>query len=176
MTIQTTSWEMFNSREARRIFLKYRPWRCTTFKKRLSLRYIKPLDIFKDVRYVSYWLVLPHGLLTVHFLLSVLIFKKYHRVRDYIIHQDSELFDKEHSYDEKGIIILDRDVKMLRTKVISFVRVQRKNHSIEEATWGNEAIMHRCYPYLFINSGNLCCFSYLGSNCCMRMNKCLTGI
>lgn len=39
------------------------------------------------------------------------------------------------SFEEEPIAILDRQVRKLRTKEIVSVKVQRKHHSVGEATW-----------------------------------------
>ncbi|XP_047268924.1 uncharacterized protein LOC124898875 [Capsicum annuum] len=63
------------------------------------------------------------------------------------------LLDENLSYKEEPIAIVDRDVCMLSTKEIMFLKVQWKNHPIEDAIWETEADMCSMYPYLFADLG-----------------------
>ena len=65
------------------------------------------------------------------------------------------------SYEEDPVVILDREVRKLRSKEIASIKVQLKNQPVEESTWENEADMQERYPHLFTNSGTLSrpCFS-----------------
>lgn len=67
---------------------------------------------------MAYRLVIPPSILGVHPVFYVSMLKKCHGDRDYIIHWNSELFDKDISYKEETIAILDRDMRKPRTKVI----------------------------------------------------------
>lgn len=62
----------------------------------------------------------------------VSMLQKYHEDGDYIILWDPQLFDKELSYEEEPIGILNKDMRNLRTKFIHCVKVQWRNHPIEE--------------------------------------------
>ena len=127
-------------------------------KGKLSLSYIEPFEILNKVGFMDYRLALPPSLLGVHAIFNVSILKKYHGDKNYIIHWDSELFDKELSYEEETIAILDRDVRELRTMIIPSVKVQFRNHPIKESTRKTEADMQKRYPQLFTNSSNSCLF------------------
>ncbi|XP_017638732.1 uncharacterized protein LOC108480296 [Gossypium arboreum] len=50
---------------------------------------------------------------------------------------------------EKLVQILDRDIKVLRTKSIPLVKVLWRNHGTEEATWELKDSMRQQYPHLF---------------------------
>ena len=56
------------------------------------------------------------------------------------------------TFDEEPKAILDRKVKQLRNKQVPLVKVLRKHHGMEEATWEPESTMRAQYPQLF-NSG-----------------------
>ena len=58
------------------------------------------------------------------------------------------------TYEEESIEILAQEVKELRKKRIPLVKVLRRNHKTEEATWESEEVMLQQYPQLF-NEGNL---------------------
>ena len=62
------------------------------------------------------------------------------------------------TFKEEPVEVLDRKVKMLRTKVIPMVKVLWKYHDVREATWETEEQMRKQYPQLFNNSGmNFAC-------------------
>ncbi|XP_052485147.1 uncharacterized protein LOC128040439 [Gossypium raimondii] len=54
------------------------------------------------------------------------------------------------TYEEELIRILAREVKVLRNKKISLVKVLWLKHGIEEATWEPKDTMKECYPNLLI--------------------------
>ena len=58
------------------------------------------------------------------------------------------------TYEEKPEMILERQVKKLRTKEIPMVKVKWSYHSPREATWEVEEAMRKKYPKLFENKGN----------------------
>ncbi|KAL9390420.1 hypothetical protein Peur_019025 [Populus x canadensis] len=53
----------------------------------------------------------------------------------------------------KPVKILDRDVKVLRNKIVSLVRVLWRNSRIEEETWERESEMKQKFPHLFFDIG-----------------------
>ena len=57
------------------------------------------------------------------------------------------------TYEEEPVEILAREVKELRNKRISLVKVFWRNHKIEESIWESEETMRQQYPQLF-NEGN----------------------
>jgi len=62
--------------------------------------------------------------------------------------QDVEI-DKNLSYKEYPISILDFSERKTRTKTIKIVKVQWSRHTTEEATWEVEDKIRRDYPHLF---------------------------
>ena len=62
--------------------------------------------------------------------------------------QDVEI-DKNLSYKEYPISILDFSERKTRTKTIKMVKVQWSHHSTEEITWEVEDKMRMEYPHLF---------------------------
>ncbi|WMV14743.1 hypothetical protein MTR67_008128 [Solanum verrucosum] len=122
-------------------------------KGKLSLRYISPFEVLKCVRPIAYRLALPPNLSGVHPVFHVSMLKRYHGDRDYIIKWDSIVLDKNLQYEEELIVILDRDVRKLRTKDIKSVKVQWKHHPVKEATWKTKRDMRDKYPQLFVESG-----------------------
>ena len=57
--------------------------------------------------------------------------------------------DENLSYEEVPVEILDIQVKRLRNKEVSTVKVIWRNHIVEGATWEAKADMRFHYPYLF---------------------------
>ena len=53
------------------------------------------------------------------------------------------------SYEDVLVEILDRQIKRLRNKSISIVKVLWRNHLVEDATWEVEVNMGSRYPNLF---------------------------
>ncbi|XP_069150238.1 uncharacterized protein [Solanum lycopersicum] len=122
---------------------------------KLSPRYIGPFEVLKRVGDVAYELALPPGLSGLHPVFHVSMLKKYHGDGNYIIRWDSILLDKNLSYEEEPISILDREVRKLRSKEIAAIKVQWKDQPVEESTWESEVDMKERYPRLFTNSGTL---------------------
>ena len=50
---------------------------------------------------------------------------------------------------EEPVQILERDVKVLRKKLVPLVKVLWRNHGVEEATWEPEEAVQHQYPHLF---------------------------
>jgi len=59
---------------------------------------------------------------------------------------------KDLSYKEHPVKILETTERVTRSKVIRMCKVQWNRHSEEEATWGREDDMRSEYPYLFESS------------------------
>ena len=115
--------------EGEQVLLKVAPIKgVMRFGKRgkLSPRYIGPFEVLKRMGEVAYELALPPGLSGVHPVFHVSMQKKYHGDGNYIIHWDSILLDKNLSYEEEPISILDREVRKLRSKVIKSIKFQWK--------------------------------------------------
>ncbi|XP_015081482.1 uncharacterized protein LOC107025169 [Solanum pennellii] len=62
-------------------------------------------------------------------------------------------FDQNLTFEEEPIIILDRQIRKLRSKEIASVKVQWKHRPVKEATWETESDMRSKYPHLFERSG-----------------------
>ena len=58
------------------------------------------------------------------------------------------------TYDEEQKAILAREVKQLRNKQVPLIKVLRKHHGMEEATWEPESTMRAQYPQLFSSGIN----------------------
>ena len=60
----------------------------------------------------------------------------------------------EFSIDEEPKAILDREVKQLRNKQVSLVKVLWQHHGMKEATWEPESTMRAQYQQFFDSSMN----------------------
>ncbi|XP_059294440.1 uncharacterized protein LOC132047409 [Lycium ferocissimum] len=92
---------------------------------------VRDLEFMK----VDYELALPLGLLGVHSVFHVSMLKRYHLDCSYTICWDFVLLDENSSYKNEPIAILDRQVRMLRSKEITSVKVRCKHRLVYEATW-----------------------------------------
>ena len=120
---------------------------------KLSPRYVGQFEILKRVGTVAYQLALPPELSRIHDTFHVSQLRRYIPDPSHVIEYEP-LVDQEHlSYEEVPTRILDRQEKVLRNKVIPFVKVQWANHSEREATWELEGNLKERYPHLFHTSG-----------------------
>lgn len=83
---------------------------------------------------IAYELTLPPDLSHVHNVFHVSMLKKYMCDPSYVLGFEPLQVKENLSYDEKPVQILDRKEQVLRSTVILYVKVLRKNHFIEEAT------------------------------------------
>ena len=67
----------------------------------------------------------------------------------HIIEYEPLQFDKDLTYEEMPVQIIDRKEQVLMNKVIHSVKVIWRNHGAEEATWELEDVMMKSYPLLF---------------------------
>ncbi|WMV07589.1 hypothetical protein MTR67_000974 [Solanum verrucosum] len=103
-------------------------------KGKLSLRYIGPYRIAKRIDNVAYELELPQELATVHPVFHVSMLKKCMGDLSLIIPTEDIGIKDSLSYEKIPVQILDRQVRKLRTKEVSSVKVFWRNQFVEEAT------------------------------------------
>ncbi|XP_047978812.1 uncharacterized protein LOC125220706 [Salvia hispanica] len=135
-----------------KVFLKVSPSKGITrfgVKGKLKPRFIRPYGILEGVGLVAYRLALPPSLGNVHNVfhasqLRIHVFDPKHVIRyeDVAVHPDL-------GYEEQPQMILDQKVQTSRNKSTAFVKIQRRNHGPEEATWELEDKMIELYPKLF---------------------------
>ncbi|GJU71323.1 putative nucleotidyltransferase, ribonuclease H [Tanacetum coccineum] len=136
-----------------RVFLKVSPFRGVKrfgIKGKLSPRFIGPFEILERIREVSYRLALPPQLSHVHDVFHVSLLRGYHY---HPLHVASYPFDQiqpDMSLSEEPESILDRQERVMRNKVIPFVKILWKNHPEREATWETEESMRASYPHFFV--------------------------
>src|SRR5262249_39569593 len=120
---------------------------------KLNPRYVGPYEILEKIGDVAYRLALPPNLEGVHNVFHVSMLRKYVRDPEEIVALEPLEVQPNLSTIEKSIRITDTKEKILRTKVIKYVRAQWTNQTEHEATWELEEEMRTKYPELFNNSG-----------------------
>ncbi|WMV46376.1 hypothetical protein MTR67_039761, partial [Solanum verrucosum] len=116
-------------------------------KGKLSPRFVGPYQVLNRIGKVAYELDLSNELAPVHPIFHVSMLKKCIGDPVTIIPLEGLGFDESLSYEE--IEILDGQVKRLRNKEVSSVKILWRNHLVESATWEGEANMKSLYPHLF---------------------------
>ncbi|XP_070008408.1 uncharacterized protein [Nicotiana sylvestris] len=121
-------------------------------KRKLSPRFIGHFDILDRVIEVAYRLVLPSSLSVVHLVFHMSMLQKYHGDPSYVFDFSTVQLDKDLTYEEESLAILDRQVYQLRSKSYPPVRVQWRGQPGEAATWESKSNMHSRYRHLFPDS------------------------
>ncbi|XP_069145599.1 uncharacterized protein [Solanum lycopersicum] len=104
-------------------------------KVKLSPRYVGPYEILQRVGEVAYELAFPAELASVHPLFHVSMLKKCLGDPTSILPFERLGVDENLSFEEVPVEILDKQVKGLRNKEISTVKVFWRNHLVQGATW-----------------------------------------
>ncbi|XP_039120511.1 uncharacterized protein LOC120256910 [Dioscorea cayenensis subsp. rotundata] len=117
---------------------------------KLSPRFIGPFEILERIGEVAYRLALPPSLSRVHDVFHVSMLKKFIPNPDHVIQFSDFELSNDLTYEEQPIKIVDFKEQTLRSRVISYVKVQWSNHSEREATWELESEIKGRYPYLFL--------------------------
>ncbi|XP_070028963.1 uncharacterized protein [Nicotiana sylvestris] len=116
---------------------------------KLSLRYIGPYRIIRKVGQVAYELDLPSDLESVHLVFHVSMLRKCIGDPSRVVSVGDIHVTEQLSYEETPIVILDRQVRRLRTKDVASVKVLCRNNNLEEMTCEAKEDMKSRYPYLF---------------------------
>ena len=120
---------------------------------KLSPRYIGPFEIVDRIGPVAYRLDFPEELARVHNVFNISMLRKYISDPSHVLEATEIELRDDLSYEEQPVQILGREEKELRNKTISLVKVLRRNHLVEEATWEREDQMRSQYPHLFHDTG-----------------------
>ncbi|KAL4367743.1 hypothetical protein GQ457_05G022050 [Hibiscus cannabinus] len=140
-----------------KVFLKVSPWKKVLRfgkKGKLSPRYIDPFEVLEKVGTVAYRLALPPEFDKIHNVFHVSMLKRYRSDPSHVLEPEEVELNPDLSYEEEPVMILDLEVKRLRNKNVSLVKVLCRNHNVEEATWEPEETMKEQYPYLFDSGKN----------------------
>nr|AAX93001.1 retrotransposon protein, putative, Ty3-gypsy sub-class [Oryza sativa Japonica Group]ABA91620.1 retrotransposon protein, putative, Ty3-gypsy subclass [Oryza sativa Japonica Group] len=115
---------------------------------KLAPRYIGPYLITARRGEVAYQLELPEGLADVHNVFHVSQLKKCLRVPEEQVPLGNIELEKNLTYKERPIKVLEEAVRQTRRKTIKFYKVQWSNHSEDEATWEREDLLRAEFPEL----------------------------
>ena len=96
--------------------------------------YVGPYQVFQRVRKVAYELRLPSELALVHLVFHVSMLKKCIGDPVSILPVEALGMDERLSYEEVPMEILYRQVKKLKNKEVTSVKVLRRNHLVGGAT------------------------------------------
>ena len=122
-------------------------------KGKLNPIFIGPYEMIEKVGLVAYRLELPSELEKIHNMFHVSMLQSYQSDSSHVVSSETIELRPNLTYEEKPVEILAREVKELRNKKISLVKVMWRNHKTKEATWESEEMMQQQYPQLF-NEGN----------------------
>ncbi|XP_070041251.1 uncharacterized protein [Nicotiana tomentosiformis] len=115
----------------------------------LKISPMKGVMRFGKKRKLSPRIELPPEMSLVNPMFQVSILKKVVGDPSLIIPVKTIEVNEELTYEEISVSILDRQVRKLRNKEITSVKVLWRNQQVEEATWESEEEMKKKYPHLF---------------------------
>ncbi|XP_060672434.1 uncharacterized protein LOC132803434 [Ziziphus jujuba] len=98
---------------------------------------------------LAYRLALPLALSGVHNVFHVSMLHKYVHDPSLVVSFEHLQLNRDLTYEELPLRIVDQKEKEQRTKKTSLVKVLWRNHTVEEATWEREDEIHEKYPHLF---------------------------
>ncbi|XP_028088278.1 uncharacterized protein LOC114288862 [Camellia sinensis] len=140
------------------VFIRVTPMKGQTRfgrKRKLIPCYIGPIQILKKLGPVAYHIALPSGMEQMHNVFHVSMFHGYLRDPFHVIDYHRIMLDDDMIYENKPIQLIDQQVKQLRSKSISMVKVEWNEHYGKEETWEKDDEMRKRYLELFLNGGNL---------------------
>ncbi|XP_070045416.1 uncharacterized protein [Nicotiana tomentosiformis] len=108
-------------------------------KGKLSPRYIRPFEVLERIGEVAYKLSLPPRLSAVHPIFYVSTLVKYYDDPSHVLDFFSFQLDKDLTYIEKPVAILDKQVRKLSSKNIAYVKVQWRGHPVDKGSMGYRA-------------------------------------
>ena len=120
-----------------KVFLKVSPWKKVMRfgkKGKSSPRFISPYEVIEKVGPVAYCLALPPELEKIHNVFHESILRRYRSDPSHVVTSETIKLRPDLTYEEEPIEILAHEVKELRNKKISLVKVLWRNHKTEEAT------------------------------------------
>nr|AAV43966.1 putative polyprotein [Oryza sativa Japonica Group] len=115
---------------------------------KLAPHYIGPYLITAKRGEVVYQLELPEGLADVHNVFHVSQLKKCLCVPEEQVPLGNIELEKNLTYKERPIKVLEEAERQTRRKTIKFYKVQWSNHSEDEATWEREDLLRAKFPEL----------------------------
>ena len=116
---------------------------------RLSLRFIGPFEILERVGTVAYRLALPPSMSGVHEVFHVSMLWRYTPDPAHVVDWGEIEVDKDGTFEEGPVCIMDSRDQVLRRKTVRLVKVLWRHRGMEESTWERENTMRATYPFLF---------------------------
>ncbi|XP_019239513.1 PREDICTED: uncharacterized protein LOC109221046 [Nicotiana attenuata] len=98
----------------------------------LSLRFIVPFEVLERIGEVAHRVALPPSLSGVHPGFHESMIRKYLANRPHLLDYSTVQLDESLGYEEDPIAIVDRQVRQLRSKKISALKVQWRGQPVEE--------------------------------------------
>ena len=120
---------------------------------KLSLRFIGLFEILDCVGIVAYHLAWPPRLASMHNVFHISILRKYDPNPLHVLDWGDLVINKDVTYEERPICVLDTRDQVIRGKIILLVKVLWLHHGVEEATWEHESKVRAKYPDLFSKFG-----------------------
>jgi hypothetical protein len=115
-------------------------------KEKLAPYYIGPFPILEKCGNVAYKLELPPSLAGVHDIFHVSQLKKYLKAHVDVVLPEVTPLEADLTYPEHSVKILDQRNCVTWRKTIKFFKVQRSNHTEEEAMWESEHFFRSHHP------------------------------
>ncbi|KAK6122224.1 hypothetical protein DH2020_044033 [Rehmannia glutinosa] len=115
-------------------------------KRKTETKIYGPFEILAPVGDLAYRLALPPQLAYVHNVFHVSMLRKYVYDPSHIINYLGLEINRDLSYEEIPIAVLDHKTHILRNKDINLVKVQWSRHGQQETTWEREDKMMAKYP------------------------------
>ncbi|GKB11932.1 putative nucleotidyltransferase, ribonuclease H [Tanacetum coccineum] len=124
-----------------RVLLRVSPWKGVVHfgkKGKLTPRYVGPFEILERIVLVAYMLRLPEELNSVHDTFHVSNLKKCLADANFHVRLDKIKVDKTLRFVEEPVEIMDRDIKKLKRRKITLVKVRWNSKRGPEFTWEHE--------------------------------------
>ncbi|KAK6119494.1 hypothetical protein DH2020_046763 [Rehmannia glutinosa] len=132
-----------------KVFLRVSPTKgIFRFGKRgnLNPRYVGSYEILERVGRVAYRLALPPSMSGIHNVFQVSMLRRYMPDSSHVVNYETIELDRQVSYEEKPVAVLDWKVHKLRNRDVELIKVQWSGHSQEEATWERKEDILASHP------------------------------
>ena len=91
--------------------------------------------ILERICMVAYRLALPPDMSQMHPVFRVSMLRKYILDPSYVLQPHSVEVNEDLTYEEEPIVIVDYQVRRLRSKTIPIVKVLRRSNNVEKRSW-----------------------------------------
>ena len=115
-------------------------------RRKLSPRFIGPLEILERVGTIAYRLALPPSMSGIHEVFQVSILRRYTPDPSHVVDWGGIEVDTDVTFEEGPVCIMDSRDQVLQRKT---VRVLWQYRGVEKSTWEREDMMRATYPFLF---------------------------